>query len=561
MPNLTDELRALSTPPARQGGGFDEWIQQNDTRSFLHKNSKAREIIIYASLPHVFLETVIIPARDFSKPSELREWELIHDRWGLNYSFNEPRVWLEPPFASERIDAFKNAEKLLFTRSFTGYEDDKNYFEILQKFAHTIDLHYIGHKNAWCRLDENGDIEEVLRILKFPNKAGLDTEYVATVLRSVLDEYLLASQAIAIRAFDFTRVDDSFHAWGGEREQTDYEDADFAYRLTIESGVGSYLRGVQILHPLTTMAQFHGGLINPEAERKYATFIAHDWKNCVVEEISCAPGATANYFTESSLPFEVTPAFFRAEVLSKYKANPEKYTVDERSITCRGSWNLKTYDINDEGQVHTYLVYLRNLPYSEQLYWKSFNETPKGPISRRALKTDFEGKFDFAYNPLQKLISLSRKLKASRVPWWKLIAENLLSKVHYPATSDSEEWANEIMTLDQLLVEGFEESWLRRKASELGQNVQERDKSLGLIECCLRGFGVEANSAKAAVAPLRTLHNLRSKMKGHAGGSDARELRQRALDEHGSYRDHFRNLCAECDVAMRRITEAFGAEG
>ena len=86
--------------------------------------------------------------------------------------------------------------------------------------------------------------------------------------------------------------------------------------------------------------------------KQYESFIAYDLKNGVVEEISCAPGATANYFTKSDLPFEITPAFFRPEVLQRYKSDPTKYTLEERSISCRGTWSLQTYDINEAGQVH-----------------------------------------------------------------------------------------------------------------------------------------------------------------------------------------------------------------
>ena len=308
------------------------------------------------------------------------------------------------------------------------------------------------------------------------------------------------------------------------------------------------------------MAQFHYRLTHAQEAREYASFIAFDWKNRVIKEISCAPGATANYFTQSRLPFEMTSAFFRPEVLAKYKSNLEKYTVEERSISCRGSWNLKTYDINDEGQVHTYLVYLRDLPYSEQLYWKSFNEHPKGPISKRAIKTDFEGEFCLDYNPLQSILSFTRKLKESGVPWWKLRADDLPSKVHYPVTDASEEWANALMALDKLIVEGFEVAWLRAKASELKQDPQAQDGSLALTERCLRGLNFDEEQAKGTVAPLRSLHHLRSKLKGHAAGSEANKLRQAALDQHGTYRKHFEDLCSECDTALRHIAKAFGQE-
>src|SRR5205823_5609716 len=140
-----------------------------------------------------------------------------------------------------------------------------------------------------------------------------------------------------------------------------------------------------------------------QSKKKYETFKILDWKNKTMVECSASPDSISNYFTKSDKPFETSPAFFRADVLHKYKADPEKYTVEQRSITCRNSWYLKTYDINEEGQVHTYICYLADLPYSEQQYWKLFNEWPKGPISARAYQTDFEGDFSTEPDPLAAL--------------------------------------------------------------------------------------------------------------------------------------------------------------
>ncbi|HEY8098239.1 MAG TPA: hypothetical protein VIE65_19435, partial [Methylobacter sp.] len=453
-------------------------------------------------------------------------------------------------------------EKLAFTRWFEGHEGDKRYFEILQKFAHIFDLHYIEHKKAYCRLDENGDLESVVRIFSLAESASVRGGAVIVVARRVLDEYLLMSEAVAVRTFDFTRLDvNTFRGWGGNRNESKHEDGVLGYRLTIQSGVGSYLRGAQLARPIETMGQFHYRLTHANEVREYASFIAFDWKNGVVKEISCAPGATANYFTKSALPYEITPAFFRAEVLSKYKLDPKKYKLEHRSIDCRGSWRLKTFDINEEGQVHSYLVYLRDLPYSEQLYWKSFNEVPKGTISKRAFETDIEGDFHTDYYPLESVQSFVRKLAKHNVGWWKLRADDLLSKVHYPVTQSNEEWANEIMALDKLLVEGLELRWLKTKASELGQSPQAQDQSLALTERCLRGLGFDEEAAKNAIMPLRTLHHLKSKLKGHATGMEAEGLRKEALNKYGTYRRHFEKLCSDCDEAFRAVAEAFRSFG
>ena len=196
------------------------------------------------------------------------------------------------------------------------------------------------------------------------------------------------------------------------------------------------------------------------------------------------------------------------------------------------------------------------MPYEEQLYWKSYNEKPKGPISRRAMKTDFEGCWDFDYNPLASLQDAVRELNRDQVPWWTLRSEKLLDQVHYPVTSSPDEWSNEILQLDQLVVEGFETRWLRNKAQSLGRTPDLKFGSLKLVEECLIGVGFAEDGARNIVAPLKRVHDLRSKLKGHAG-PEAVAIRQQALTEHGSYNKHFRVLCGECDESLRTIREGF----
>jgi hypothetical protein len=156
-------------------------------------------------------------------------------------------------------------------------------------------------------------------------------------------------------------------------------------------------------------------------------------------------------------------------VLHRYKADQEKYEVQDRSISCRGTWSLRTYDINDAGQVHTYLRYLRELPYKEQLYWKAFNEWPKAWLSKRAITTDFKGEVYAEYDALNALKHKIRRLDDSPPAWWSPRGDKLLNTVHYPATAASTEWANEILALDQLLVEGFRSKNLKALAKELGR--------------------------------------------------------------------------------------------
>jgi len=290
--------------------------------------------------------------------------------------------------------------------------------------------------------------------------------------------------------------------------------------------------------------------------KQYCSYIAHDWKNKNLSEISCDPSCLANYFTESDLPFEITPAFFKPEVLSKYKSDRAKYKLDSRSVGCRGAWHLETFDINSAGQVHTYLIYLSRLPYEEQLHWKQFNEHPKAPLSDRAIKTDFEGQWYEEYDPLSILKRKLDRLHTEGVDWWKLRDQDAPDKVHYPYTDSRDEWAEEILNLDQLIVEGLEEKWLRKKAKKLGCNPDARLRALKLAETILVAVDFEEAHAREIMSPFHTVHNLRSALKGHTSGSEAEKIRKDALTEYGSFRKHFEKICADCDESLEIIAEA-----
>jgi len=218
---------------------------------------------------------------------------------------------------------------------------------------------------------------------------------------------------------------------------------------------------------------------------------------------------------------------------------------------------LQTYDINEAGQVHTYIVYLRNLPYEEQLYWKAYNEPPKGGISRRAFTTDIQGTWYLEYDALTSLKGALHQWDEAQVPWWVLRAENLQDQVHYPVTSSADEWVSEILNLDQLVVEGFETKWLRSSAELLGRTPDASLASLMLAEQCLIGLGYEESDAHKIVAPLKKVHWLRSKLKGHASGTDATKIKKQALAECASYKRHFRVLTEEVDQSVRALGAAF----
>lgn len=559
-----DALRAIGCAP---GANEPDWVYQaEEAISFLSENERANFILIYAALPHAYIQAVLAPLDAFCPPDRqdlLRAYIRHDDTWHIEYSMSDGRRKMSfvEALSHPGAETLAGSDPLVFRRSFDGMRGFVTPIELSQKLVHCFGVHWMEERNAYCRLDDRGDIQDVIKVIRQRNDAADRDEIAVFVEADALAELMAVTNQALFRKFDFTRVrPGQFSGWG-KIERFSGDTPDLAYEGGISGGEGSFVNGYQITRTRVTV----GELIakweredDPNSKR-YETFKIHDWKNKRLIEVSCGPDGIVNYFTESDRPFEISPAFFRPEVLQRYKADPDKYEIRDRSINCRNAWTLKTYDINDDGQVHTYIGYLADLPYEEQQYWKLFNEWPKGPISKRAYQTDFEGNWDFDRDPLFELKRIVRDLDKSSPNWWKVRGEDLSGPVLYPATTSAKEWGDELLALDQLVVEGFVATELRGLAENLGVKVEKTWASLKLIEAVLIAAGIPEEEAVSVVAPLRDLHRHRSKVKGHAAAAERRALEKQAIAKHGSLRNHFRALVDECARAMDAITTALHA--
>ena len=294
-----------------------------------------------------------------------------------------------------------------------------------------------------------------------------------------------------------------------------------------------------------------------QSKKQYATFKIFDRKNGCPVETSCSPQHIVNYFTKSDLPWEISPAFFNSEVLVRYRNDPEKYSFRGRGISCRNTWHLETFDINEEGQVHTYIGYLARLPYEEQCYWQSFNEWAQGQHFENArFEVDYLGKFSTEYDPLGHLKARIRCLDELSPPWWKIRGPELIDAVHYPVTDSIEEWGDELLSLDQLVVEGFYLKGLRKLADVWGAQYEESWRSLKLVEVLLRATGQTEDEANASLQPLRELHELRNPAKAHGEPRRRTQAVKEARAKSGTLRQHVKGLTFKLDDAMGSLIGA-----
>jgi hypothetical protein len=560
------DVQALLAHAAPTNSPSDAWYgQAEESVRFLVDSMQRDEVLLHASGPHFLVNSALALREKVTPPddSDLRQGMIANDdTWCIQKSYgggSQHRVYLEPPLASLG-SSYEGGEMLLFKRFFYGVDKGESRVELSQKLVHSLSLYYVDEREAYCRLDEQGDIEEVICVKKW-NHADADRQVLTvSILRKDVDAYMALTQTALVYRFDFTRFrTGSFNGWSNIRRE-EKTGTDLSYHVGY-GGAASYANGYLINRPACTIE----GLVEEfkrdlEPVREYATFKIFDRKNNRNVETSCAPDSISNYFQKDDLPWEISPAFFRPDVLIKYKSDPEKYALEDRTISCRNSWFLRGYDINEEGQVHAYIGDLARLPIAEQRYWQSFNEWPKGTISKRAHQSDILGQFTTEHDPLESIRYTVKGLNEAKHPWWSARSDAALSAARYPASKSSFEWANEILHLDQLVVEGFLQKPLRDLAKTAGSEPNAQWGSLKLIEEILKLQGQSPELSASILSPLHDLHNLRNKLKGHATTDSRTRLEKEAQRDFGGFPPHFRHLVTRVEASLRQIFIALGVD-
>jgi hypothetical protein len=553
---LKEKILALDTPPS-DTEAFRQWVKAGAHLSFLKANAQANEVVIYGSGPYSFIHSIVVPddQLDGAADDDLLCWSCNPYTSIASYVSGGGRksMWVERGGHDRGSKLLNTGKDLIFVRTFEGWSGaGGTYVELNQEYAHLTGIHWRPEEQAYCRFDGNGDLRHVV---SSTIRDGTNISLV-TFTWEELEEYLSISNQALIRLYDFTLLKrEQFVAWPDIDEEIHRESGELFYRQR-GSADATYTRGVQIIRPRRTIAEVSKDVTNEwsgRRQKQYAEFLAHDWRNKCLTRISTDPTATTNYFEAegNDKPFELSPAFFRPEVLSKYKTDREKYTLKEREVSCRSAWHLPGYDVNEAGQIHAYICDLRQLPYSEQLYWQSFNVEPKTGISGRAFVNDFQGEFVTFSHPREQIMSIARSWEERSVSWWKLRDPELLNRANVPLTSSKDEWSEAIMDIAKVVIEGFDTNAIRRQLKQVGATYEQKDGTITLLEKLLN-FGRHIDDP-VRLDSLREAWDIRSKIGGHTRGTQAQQIMQDAVSEHGSFPEHFTKLCKRISAELVAI--------
>ena len=559
---LLKQIQELTLEPSDLDA-YERWISASDQLALLQNNVRTDELIIHASGPHFFVHTVSI-CKDVLSPldqEDLLNWSdnPYKSRAFYDSEHKNAKVQIRESGSSLGSTTSEQTQQLIFMRQFDGVSGEPPYCGVLQEYLHLSEIHWSNEHSSFCRFDENGDFDHVV---SFTPREDVNEVTLVSFKREPLELYLAASNSVLVRMFDFTlsRLH-KFSRWPDQPESLRLENDMLFYAQRIDPGKAGYVRGIQFV-PLSRSddeifsiqrARFYG-----EKEGPWVEFEVYDFRNKRNTTVSTDPSTTTTYFAakENSLPYETSPAFFRAEVLAKYKTDREKYVVDEvsRSISCRNVWELRRFDVNEAGQVHAYVCYLRDLPCKEQMYWRSFNEAPKDNISKRAFEHDIMGEWSPIPDPLSDLLSAVEQWHHKRVSWWKLKDNNLFNHITTPHSPSRDEWAQAFMDLSHLIIEGFVHKAIKQELNTMGVTYK-TEGSLVLLEKLLVAKCLLPQDKK--LEGLKTTSFIRSKVKAHAGSTQAKEFVTDALLSHGSYADHFRYVCDTIAKEIQLIEQAF----
>lgn len=555
---LSDIARLDAIPSGDEE--FERWMRAGAHLEFVAQNGKSDEIVVYASGEFSFVHAVVVSDE---RLAELGEDDLTC--WGsspytsiASYVSGGGRddVWLERAIDARRSSPWENATQLIFGRTFEGWEaEDRTYFEVNQEYSHVAGIHWRPEHRAYCRFDQNGDLQQAVSITAA--KDHQDVRCVSFAWQP-LEEYLVATKSSLAQRFDFTLLRRAnFAGWPSSPDSLVRQGKSILYRQKVLPNVGAYTTGVQLIGPRTSKTSVYDRIVGRHEDREYVEFLAQDWRNKRIARISTDPAATANYFNagQNSLPFELSPAFFKPDVILKYKTDSEKYTLNGRSISCRCAWHLKEYDVNEAGQIFAYICDLLNLPYAEQQHWKAHNEPPKVGISERAFKNDFLGQWASCPDPLRDVLSVLSSWKEQGVSWWTLRGEKLLGQVTMPLTASRDEWSEAFMALAKLVVEGFELPEIRARLKAKGIPCATEERSIALLERLISGS--DNGEGKISLEALRTIQQIRTKVKGHASGSEVEALVREVISQYETFTHHFQSVCHMCALELQAIARAF----
>ena len=412
-------------------------------------------------------------------------------------------------------EVLKNAYALTYRRQAEGRAEKDRYIELDQRLTIAEGLHWYPELKSWGRwTGETGAVEAFVVEGRYEERAGT-TGGVVLVSKEIIASQLHEGGMELVQFIDGTWSTDVIRSnWTTEGEEF-VQNEHLAYRRSATHGSWAWVRGVRRVD-ISGHVEEDVEEASEESKIEFICwpYLPHGDETTPVCRSKATDEALRSYFDpKDERCLQITPVFFRPEVLDKYMCAPERYEVTERSIHAKDAWYLETYDINDAGQVHTYLRYLGYLPLKEQQHWQSCNEKPCGKISDRAYTTDIAGDFG-PESATDRLSGFARRQEQKTSKWWSVRNKKALER-YLPCTNGDALtlWKESIGLLHQVTVENLTTRYFQGDVAGTGKKA-----TWGTLDWLRHWFHqqkVPQVNRDAVLGPLKELAHLRNTVFAH----------------------------------------------
>ncbi|MGB3513561.1 MAG: hypothetical protein WBA93_31000 [Microcoleaceae cyanobacterium] len=384
-------------------------------------------------------------------------------------------------------------------------------------------MYHDFEKNQLIKFDERGDETLVAKI---------KADKVEVRLKEVRQFLAVKEMHLAIY-FDFKRyseliLDEFPHELEYRKNLTYYKlRASSAENFHIAKYKSfSYLCGKKLISPFP-LNRCGMWPFDEKNKEDYIDFIIGVDENGDSVKHSCNPDELANYFGDNpDAPNYLTPVFFRREVLTKYYAHRERYSVEDGYLRCQELGGLKL-DNNHPEYIIVFLGDLgRYLPLDEQMYWRSYNVLPEGKISNVNFKRSFlaeatnREQIDLVFKDYFVKLSENWKVMIGWSLFLKLAEsdQHLFEALRIPLTNSQAEFDSQVLALTKVLIDSLNEGEIVKATP--GGNTE--TKGISKFEQFLKAH--QYPNYEQRIKFLRNLQDLRSTGVAHRKGKQYKKI-------------------------------------
>jgi hypothetical protein len=496
----------------------------------------------------------LIPNSDVKTCLDSVSWSLHHGDGlpGANLHFEDGKEVA----TYHRYGFNRGIEPLVIDREFHGVRPD--YKEISEEFRLFHRLFHDRKEDKYIKISDSG-MEEVIAIIE-PKRVQIRAKEMRQFL--AIKEMHLAIQ------FDYVEYSLLSLQKLGMKSDATYSKTDtscWCLSYTDGSVFGdnnafSRLCGKHLIAPVPKEKSGFWGFTE-KAEEKCLDFIIGVDDNG--EEIlhTCDHKSLSNNFgANPEAPHYLTPVHFKKAVLDKYHGLSSKFSVDDSCLWCGYLWSMQM-DNHHADKVCVWLGDLgRDLPYEEQLHWRSYNIAPIGTVSDVYFKRQIMAEFANSDQPEHIFRHNYKKLHEAcirRLNWQLLLPlgnadKHYLAAIRIPTTEEQSDFDELILALTKILVDSLNEKKLKSFIPK--EERGEIKGSVSRLEHALQTCRID--DYEEHIQYLRNLQNLRSAGTAHRKGSNYKKIAEEMGIYDTSLNEVFTGILTKANDLLQFLEEA-----